>query len=260
MIEDSVAVASESPRAGAHPWWLAAGRFLFRWRDALFPLVFLALVGSTRARWPLGSRAHEILTNAVGIAIALAGQTWRALVIGLAYIRRGGRNRQVSADELVCDGIFAHSRNPLYLGNLLGLIGLLVVHNSPAGYLIGLPFYLLAYLAIVGAEEEYLARRFGEEYQRYCRKVPRFLPRLDGWRATLAGMRFDWLRLLRKEYGTTFSGLTTVLGLLLWDRYQVLGAAAARRAVPAALMLWLPLAVAYTALLILKKLGALGRG
>ena len=72
-------------------------------------------------------------------------------------------------------------------------------------------------------------------------------------------MRFDWLRLLRKEYGTTFSGLTAVLALLLWDRYQVLGAAEARRAVPAALTLWLPLTAAYATILILKKRGALGR-
>src|SRR5262245_55356451 len=95
--------------AAPRPGWLAVGRFFFRWRDAVFPLVFLALVISTRARWPLEDRRLEILTNVLGIAVALAGQLLRALVIGLAYIRRGGRNRQVSADELVCEGIFAHS-------------------------------------------------------------------------------------------------------------------------------------------------------
>lgn len=257
---DAPAPALEDPASARHPWWLAAGRFFFRWRDAVFPLVFLALVVSTQARWPLQDRRYEILTNVLGIAVALAGQLLRALVIGLAYIRRGGRNRQVSADELVCEGVFAHSRNPLYLGNLLGLIGLLIVHNSPAAYLIGVPFYLLAYLAIVSAEEEYLERRFGEAYRRYCREVPRFFPRLRGLSATLAGMRFDWQRVLRKEYGTTFTGLTGILGLLLWDRYQVLGPAAVRRAVPAALALWLPLAAAYLTVMILKKRGALGKG
>jgi protein-S-isoprenylcysteine O-methyltransferase Ste14 len=260
MIESSVAATADSPRSGAHPWWLAAGRLLFRCRDAVFPLVFLAIVVATRARWPFQNRVYEVLTNALGIAVALAGQVLRALVIGLAYIRRGGRNRQVHADHLVQEGIFAHSRNPLYLGNLLGLIGLLIVHNSPVGYLVGLPFYLLAYLSIVCAEEEYLTRRFGQEYVRYCRTVPRFLPRLTGLRATLTGMRFDWLRLLRKEYGTTFSGLTSILGLLLWDEYQVLGAASAKRAMPGALALWLPLLAAYLTVLYLKKKGTLGRG
>ncbi len=260
MTENSACIAGESSRSSAHPWWLAAGRFFFRWRDAVFPLFFLAIVVTTRARWPLQNRVYEILTNVLGIAVALAGQVLRALVIGLAYIRRGGRNRQVSADELVQQGIFAHSRNPLYLGNLLGLIGLLIIHSSPAGYLVGLPFYLLAYGSIVCAEEEYLAHRFGEEYLRYCREVPRFLPRLTGLRATLTGMRFDWLRLLRKEYGTTFTGLTGILALLLWDEYQVLGTAGVKPAIPGALALWLPLVAAYLAVLYLKKKGALGKG
>jgi protein-S-isoprenylcysteine O-methyltransferase Ste14 len=258
-----VSLAADLPephQRSAPRLWLATGRFLFRYRDAVFPAVFLALVVTTQARWPFQNRAAEILTNALGIAVALAGQTLRALVIGLAYIRRGGRNRQVHADDLVREGIFSHSRNPLYLGNLLGLIGLLIVHNSPAGYLVGLPVYLLAYWSIVCAEEEYLARRFGEGYVRYCREVPRFVLRLRGLRATLTGMRFDWLRLLRKEYGTTFSGLTGILGLLLWDAYQVLGGASVRRAIPAVLAVWLPLAIAYLTVLCLKKRGALGRG
>lgn len=260
MIENRVFIAGEPSRSSPYSWWLAAGRLFFRYRDAVFPLVFLAIVVTTRARWPLQNRVFEVLTNVLGIVVALAGQGLRALVIGLAYIRRGGRNRQVSADELVKEGVFAHSRNPLYLGNLLGLIGLLIIHNTPAGYLVGLPFYLLAYLSIVGAEEEYLGRRFGEEYLRYCREVPRFVPRLTGLRATLASMRFDWLRLLRKEYGTTFTGLTGILGLLLWDEYQVLGAASVKRAIPGVLALWLPLVAAYLTVLSLKKNGSLGKG
>jgi protein-S-isoprenylcysteine O-methyltransferase Ste14 len=242
----------------AHPAWLAAGRFFFRFRDAVFPLIFLGIVLASRARWPGGSRSLDVALNACGIAVALAGQLLRALVIGLAYIRRGGKDRQVYADELVQEGIFAHSRNPLYLGNLLGLIGLLMVHNSWAGYLAGVPFFVLAYWAIVSAEEDYLARRFGAVYREYCRRVPRFFPALEGLGATVSGMQFEWRRLLRKEYGTTFTGLTAILVLLLWDELQVLGAAAALRLLPLALAVWIPLVVAYLVVFTLKKKGALG--
>ena len=252
-------ISSALPRA-THPLWLAAGRFFFRFRNTVFPLVFLAIVLTTRARWPFQDRLWEMLSNALGIAVALTGQILRALVIGLAYIERGGKDRQVYAKGLVQEGIFAHSRNPLYLGNLLGLIGLLIVHNSPAGYLLGVPFFLLAYEAIVRTEEDYLARRFNEEYVRYCQRVPRFLPSLTGLRATVTGMRFDWRRVLRKEYGTTFSGLTGILVLLLWDRAQVLGAASAKQALPAFLALWLPLLAAYLWIRYLKKKGSLGIG
>jgi protein-S-isoprenylcysteine O-methyltransferase Ste14 len=256
----SLATEASDPRpATVHPLWLAAGRFFFRYRDAVFPLVFLAIAVSTRARWPFQDRVYDRFLNALGIAVALAGQVLRALVIGLAYIRRGGRNRQVHADELVQEGIFAHARNPLYLGNLLGLMGLLIIHNSPAGYLVGPPFYALAYWTIVTAEEDYLTRRFGEEYLQYCRRVPRFLPSLRGLRTTVTGMRFDWRRLLRKEYGTTFTGLTAILLLLIWDEYQVLGAAAGR-ILPGLVALWLPVVIIYLAIFFLKKKGSLGAG
>lgn len=251
MIEDSV----DPAQPHVHPAWVVTGRFFFRYRDALFPLVFLGIILTSRARWPFHDRSWDRVFNGVGIAVALAGQVWRALVIGLAYIRRGGKDRQVYADDLVQDGIFAHSRNPLYLGNLLGLIGLLIIHNSPAGYLIGVPFYLLAYWAIVCAEEDFLGGRFGQEYVEYCHRVPRFLPALKDLRATLGNMRFDWRRLLRKEYGTTFTGLTAIFVLLLWDDYQVFGAVDAK-GIP---MLWLPVAAAYLVLLALKKKGILGK-
>jgi protein-S-isoprenylcysteine O-methyltransferase Ste14 len=240
--------------------WLAFGRFFFRSRNVVFPLVFLGIVATTQARWPFQERAWDTLTNGLGIALALTGQVLRALVIGLAYIRRGGKNRQVYADDLVQSGLFAHSRNPLYLGNLLGLIGFLIIHNSLAGYLMGVPFFLLAYWAMVCTEEDYLKSRFGDEYVGYCRKVPRFLLSLKGLRSTLTGMRFDWRRVLRKDYGTTFSGLTGISILLLWDEYQVLGAGGVHRLLPRVLAVWLPLFVAYLGVLILKKKRFLGTG
>ena len=74
------------------------------------------------------------------------------LVIGLVYITRGGQNRQVWADALVDRGMFAHSRNPLYVANLLLFLGLAIVHNGWAMYLIVLPFFVVAYVCIVAAE------------------------------------------------------------------------------------------------------------
>src|SRR5678815_5444661 len=65
-----------------------------------------------------------------GLLIALSGQVLRAVTIGLEYIIRGGRNRQVYAEKLVTGGMFAHCRNPLYVGNFLVLVGLGVASCS----------------------------------------------------------------------------------------------------------------------------------
>jgi protein-S-isoprenylcysteine O-methyltransferase Ste14 len=237
---------------------VSPGSFFFRYRDFLFPAVFLPLVVLTDPI-PLGSRSSEIATDALGIAVALAGQLVRALVIGLAYIRRGGLHKRVYADTLVVEGVFAHSRNPLYLGNFLAVVGFSIIHHSLLCYLVAIPFFALVFLAIVAAEEDFLERKFGEEYDAYRRRVNRFLPSLRGLGRTMQSMRFDWKRLVRKEYGATFTGLSFALALLIWDQYARTGAVPASLAWAVALV-WAVVAAAYLTARHFKKSGALGRG
>ena len=88
-----------------------------------------------------------------------------------------------------------------------------------------MPLFTLAYRSIVAAEENYLAGRFGDVYRAYCARVPRFRITTAGLAQTVSGFEFDWRRLLRKEYGTTFTGCTAILVTLLWDEFQRLGPA-----------------------------------
>ena len=236
------------------------GRFFFKFRDFLFPLVFLPIAIGTQPRVYPGDPRIDLAMDVLGIAIVCAGQALRAVVIGLAYIQRGGRNKQIYASSLVQQGIFAHSRNPLYLGNLMIVVGLAIVHNGPWMYAVVLPFFFVAYISIVAAEELYLREQFGAEYDEYCRRVPRFVPRLAGIRTTLSSMTFDWKRLVRKEYGTFFSTSTAILGLLVWERIATSGFPAARVEVQAMAALWLVCIVAYVTARVLKKTGQLGHG
>lgn len=180
------------------------GNFLFQKRNGLFPVVLLALFFAFRPTYPAGSERLDRILDAVGLLTALAGQALRVAVIGFAYIIRGGKNRRVYAEDLVTSGLFAHSRNPLYLGNILVLFGLFIIHNNAWVYAIGVPFFVTAYIAIVAAEEAYLRGKFGAAYDAYARDVPRWFPRLRGVGDTVAGMRFDWRRVVLKEYTSTF--------------------------------------------------------
>jgi protein-S-isoprenylcysteine O-methyltransferase Ste14 len=239
---------------------VACGRFFFRTRNVVFPLVLLLLVALDRPRLAFGSWTGKAWVDAAGVLVALAGQALRALTIGLAYIRRGGLDGKVYADRLVQEGIFAHSRNPLYVGNFLGLVGYIVVFHGWLLYAVGVPFFAFAYLAIVLNEEEFLRAKFGAEFEAYCQRVPRFVPRLGGLGATLKGAHFDWARVVRKEYGTTMTGATLLLGFLVWTRWQLggaeLGLAWLRIAVPLELLF----VVAYVAAWRFKKSGRLGHG
>jgi protein-S-isoprenylcysteine O-methyltransferase Ste14 len=193
------------------------GNFVFRYRNLLFPLVFFSLVFSVKPF--LGSKYFEYVSYVIGVTVTLTGQTVRALTIGLAYIKRGGKNRKIYAKELVKEGIFAHCRNPLYLGNVLIITGLGIVAQSFLFVLIGIPLFIFLYLAIIRAEEHFLTSEFGQEYMEYCRSVNRFIPKFSGIGKTLKGMKFRWKRLIVKEYGTTYVWIICVILLIMRNQY-----------------------------------------
>ncbi len=185
------------------------GTFLFRWRNLLFPAVVLGLL----ALFP--ARPMDLPWRGVGgLFLVAAGQGLRVLTIGLDYVKRGGSKGRFFAPGLVTGGIFGHCRNPMYLGNLLLIAGTFTVAGNPVGLLAAGTLFLLAYLAIARGEERYLASRFGDAYEAYRRAVPRWLPRVAGLGATLRAHRFDWRRVVAKEYGTLTT--TLFLSLLAW--------------------------------------------
>lgn len=190
------------------------GNFLFRYRNGLFPLVYLLLFFKSPPVF-----AGIYLPLFLGLGVALSGQAIRAVTIGLDYIVRGGKNRRVYAEELVTGGLFAHCRNPLYLGNFLILLGVGLASNSVLFLAIGIPFFLVAYTAIISAEENFLRTKFGPAFDDYCRRVNRIIPNLSGIGATLSGMRFNWPRLVTAEYGSAFiwvAAMTLVTLKNLW--------------------------------------------
>jgi len=230
------------------------GRFMFRYRNGLFPLVFVLAFFAGRPHYPFGRSDVDFLFDLVGMFIALAGQSLRILTIGYEYIVRGGKDHKVYADKLVQGGMFALCRNPLYTGNLLIAFSLALIIHSYGFYLIFIPFILLAYASIVAAEEDYLRTKFGAEYERYCAHVNRWWPRWSGFAASIEGMRFNWKRVLVKEYNTTFVLIAALVGLDLWSDYESTGPSAlpSSASVMIGTTFWLGL---YAAVRALKKSG-----
>jgi protein-S-isoprenylcysteine O-methyltransferase Ste14 len=191
------------------------GTFLFKYRDAVFPTVILALVILTRPHFPSGSRKADLWMDLLGILVAATGQALRIMVIGYRYIVRGGKDRKVHAEDLVTEGIFALARNPLYVGNILVLFGLFIIWNAPLLYLIGVPFVLIGYKGIVAAEEAFLRRKFGAEYDEYCRTTNRWIPDLRNAPTALRGIPFNWRRVLIREYGSWTAWIGTAGAMII---------------------------------------------
>lgn len=198
---------------------IAYGNFLFRYRNILFPAVLFALLIIFEPYPFAGNKDLDVWLDLAGILVILTGQIIRAAVIGLAYIKRGGVNKKIHADTLVTEGIFAHCRNPLYVGNLAILCGFLIIHNNPWVYLIGGGFFLFSYSAIVTAEETFLNAKFGSKYAEYCKRTGRWVIDLSGIRTTLKSMSFNWKRVLAKDYTTFLTWFLTVFIIL--ERQQI---------------------------------------
>jgi hypothetical protein len=90
---------------------------------------------------------------------------------------RAGSNvpTNLPTTTIVEAGSCRFTRNPIYFGMVLGLIGLAIAFNS-LWLLMTLAFFALVIrYGVITREEAYLERKFGDVYRRYCARVRRWL-------------------------------------------------------------------------------------
>ncbi len=204
---------------------VAIGNFFFKYRNWIFILFYAALFIPS---WPLFGLAsmgesYYIWPITIGLFVTVLGQLIRGATIGLAYIVRGGKEGKPYAEGLVTEGIFRHVRNPLYVGNILMLLGVGILANSLVYVAIVIPIFLFIYQAIVMAEENFLRNKFGPGFDLYCKDVNRWMPRVSGLLATLGSMEFNWKRWILKEHTTQFIWLVGIALLLFLNYPQLTG-------------------------------------
>ena len=83
--------------------------------------------------------------------------------------------RPEAARALVTGGLNARSRNPMYLGEVLVVLGFGLAVNPGIGVLAAAGFWLFLDRVQIPAEERALAARFGADYDAYRTRVPRWL-------------------------------------------------------------------------------------
>ena len=138
--------------AGVVPWWITHWVFkpalwnlsLLRWLGALLLLIGVAIVLDSFARF------------------ALQGLGTPAPILPTRH--------------LVITGLYRYVRNPMYVGVAAAIFGQALLFESRDlliyGGLVWLGFHLFVYFY----EEPTLRRTFGEEYEAFCREVPRWIP------------------------------------------------------------------------------------
>jgi len=109
---------------------------------------------------------------AAGAVIARRRRTHlnQRILVGVPEVSRADKGR------LLCEGIYARTRNPRYLEFVAFSFAYVAFANySGAWVLYALTFPALHLVVLL--EERELRERFGAEYEEYCRRVPRYLPR-----------------------------------------------------------------------------------
>ena len=78
-------------------------------------------------------------------------------------------------EHLVTGGIYAHSRNPMYIGVLLVIPGQALRRRSVSILWWGTGMWIGFHNRVIGYEEPHLLEKYGEEYEQYREEVPRWL-------------------------------------------------------------------------------------
>jgi protein-S-isoprenylcysteine O-methyltransferase Ste14 len=155
----------ESQRRISEMSLVEIGEKLFQWRDYIaIPILMLVLLASHA-----GAR-----TATVGTLLILLGQGIRIYTV--AFLGKEGDERDGRTDAVITHGPFAIVRNPLYIGNLTIILGVLIYAAAPIIGFLSLVYFLFQYHCIVKYEESLLLAKFGDEYQRYIERVPAWIP------------------------------------------------------------------------------------
>jgi protein-S-isoprenylcysteine O-methyltransferase Ste14 len=202
---------------------IAIGNFFFKYRNNLFIFLYLLLfLPSPQLFKPEQFGENYYLYPIIlGLLVTFAGEIIRGITIGLAYIIRGGKDKKVYAEKLVTEGIFNHCRNPLYVGNILMLLGVGILSNSLIYVAIVMPLFLFIYQAIVLAEENFLRNKFGAQFDAYCSRVNRWLINFWGISKAFDGIKFNYKRWILKEYNTLLVWLLGICAILIFKYPQL---------------------------------------
>ena len=142
-------------------FWLLPGWLRFRVETA----------GAARWRW------LAAIPSVLGFAVAVR------CVWDFGWTGRGTPAPVAPPQRLVIVGCYRYVRNPMYVGFAVGWIGLWIVFGQAdpvviaavAAVALGVDLFVVFY------EEPTLRKKFGADYEEYCRNVRRWWPRLRAW-------------------------------------------------------------------------------
>lgn len=151
-------------------------------RNLFFTILQPGLVAGLIPLWIAGVRLNDIFDEdwqlhhffgTIAFLIGFLIMLW--CIISFAVKGQGTLSPVDPTKRLVISGLYYFSRNPMYVGVILILIGEAILFQSTNlwGYLLFV--FVLFHIFVIYVEEPRLKKDFGEEYDIYCQKVRRWI-------------------------------------------------------------------------------------
>ena len=182
-----LAIMSYPPAVG---WWYVTHPFVGFWRRLGRPAFYTIVTvlsfaimgaiylvrepllaveyGTNRAFWPLVVLFYG---TSIYVEIRCRKHLKTKILMGAPELAPDGRG-----GKLITEGIYGRVRHPRYIAVWLGTVAAAFFTHYLAVYVIAIAIVPALYLVVLMEEKE-LRERFGEEHERYCDRVPRFVPR-----------------------------------------------------------------------------------
>lgn len=184
----------------------AQGVKLFKYRGTLPIFILLAALAlyayQCYSPSTLGNGISDVLGEnifqIICLVVSLAGLFIRVHTLGFVIPNTSGRNthKQI-ADGINKTGMYSLLRHPLYLGNFLMWLGIGMLTENIWFNLFFILGFWLYYERIMYAEETFLIKKFGDEYTKWSKDVPPFIPRLSNYEKP--ALDFAWRKVIRQE-------------------------------------------------------------
>lgn len=154
------------------PLWLAYPLALFVW--CMLPWAISNL--GHRYGWHSGRSGIWNLLGLIPVLVGVSGLIW-----GLSAHRTEspkGVNMEPDKDYLLRNSLYAYSRNPMYLSELILMLGWVIFYGSAVLLIAFVAWALFFNFYQAPLEKRILEAHFDESYREYKRRVPRWFGRI----------------------------------------------------------------------------------
>jgi protein-S-isoprenylcysteine O-methyltransferase Ste14 len=173
-------------------YWLILHPAVKFWRRHVRAAFYFAGLGAWTAgavfvivfrRELMGSGGPTILVAAVGVSL-VAADFVLFFYAGkhLGHRKLVGHAELIGKTKLTRDGMYKYVRHPRYSGMILAVAGACLIGGTIWAWIVGGTWFVMVMVTIF-LEEREMRERFGRDYEEYCMKVPRFVPRISALRA-----------------------------------------------------------------------------